>query len=727
MTDRAIFRALSQAIGRLGTHWNGLRCSFVWAIMLAVVAFAASPTALAWDSLQAQLKQSGVRPATALAQLIAANQDFSLLRPEEATDRLPYPPWLRVYWRKAHPEGPYDGSDPTGGYPRALRDMHQWMLSHQDLVAGPRDAASRLTPSTAPTTAVGGNLRISGAQSEPRSESDIRVNFWDRTKIIAASNSINSKSSAGTGAQSQYYSTNGGISWGRTELPLQSDLGDNAHVDPTVDWTSDGTAWATTVAMNVDGPNLGGRAYKSTDNGATWLFDDNFAKGQTRVDKQMMWVDHSAASPYANNIYVIWHAGPVGWVNRRTAAGWQTPIRITGAETNGTPVGGDIQTNATGDVFAFWPSTSDHKIFVSKSIDGGASYAPPVPVATTVARFAITTPSFALRRALIYVSASAHRSATRNEVYASWVDLTGAAGCASEADEPGTDVTSTCKSRVWFARSTDGAATWSAPVMLNNQSGLNDQYNQRLTVDETNGMLGIVYYDTVGDPARLKTDVWYQSSFDGGLNWSAPTKITTAQTDETGNGADLTSQYGDYNGLSASGGVVFPSWTDRRSGAQEEIWTASIDERVTVSVAATGTGVGDMTATGIACRWDGATVSGTCANKVPRLAGYAIVAVPRAGSLFDGWSGCTSTSTTAIAGDTCTIQPNADVTVTANWGSASGVSPAIAVPTLGSTALVLLAFLLGAVAHSTRNAARSVASRARRASVAAPLPPHERR
>ena len=52
------------------------------------------------------------------------------------------------------------------------------------------------------------------------------------------------------------------------------------------------------------------------------------------------------------------------------------------------------------------------------------------------------------------------------------------------------------------------------------QASLNDQFNQWLAVDETDGTLGIIYYDTVADAGRKKTDVWYQSSFDDGVTWS---------------------------------------------------------------------------------------------------------------------------------------------------------------------------------------------------------------
>ena len=115
--------------------------------------------------------------------------------------------------------------------------------------------------------------------------------------------------------------------------------------------------------------------------------------------------------------------------------------------------------------------------------------------------------------------------------------------------------------------------------MLNNQPSLNDQYNQSMALDPITGALGIIYYDTVSDPGRKKTDVWYQSSFDAGLTWSTAVKITTAQTDETVAGANSGNQYGDYNGLSGFNGIFFPSWTDRRNNLSEEIWTAKIVDR----------------------------------------------------------------------------------------------------------------------------------------------------
>src|SRR5258708_490485 len=70
-----------------------------------------------WPTLREQMQKSRVEHGTALEQLISENQDFGMLDPGESHDKLPVPLWLRVHWRKAHPEGRYSPSDPTHGYP----------------------------------------------------------------------------------------------------------------------------------------------------------------------------------------------------------------------------------------------------------------------------------------------------------------------------------------------------------------------------------------------------------------------------------------------------------------------------------------------------------------------------------------------------------------------------------------------------------------------------------
>ena len=94
----------------------------------------ANPAGSSRPSLDQQLGAANITPGTKLEQLVRDNQDFDLLHPRESQDdRTGLPLWLRVYWRKNHPEHSYSPDDPTGGYPRALKNLNAWMVLNQDL------------------------------------------------------------------------------------------------------------------------------------------------------------------------------------------------------------------------------------------------------------------------------------------------------------------------------------------------------------------------------------------------------------------------------------------------------------------------------------------------------------------------------------------------------------------------------------------------------------------
>ena len=165
----------------------------------------------------------------------------------------------------------------------------------------------------------------------------------------------------------------------------------------------------------MQGNKLAMRSYKSGNSGASWVFDATFSGTQTNTDKQFIWTDHSATSAFKDNLYAIWHNGNPAFMNRRTgpAGSWGTPIQVSGSESTGTAIGADVKTNSAGDVFGFWPATGNSGLFVVKSTTGGVSYGTPVRLGITFDSYDIGVPSFASRRALIYISGGAYRSVQR--------------------------------------------------------------------------------------------------------------------------------------------------------------------------------------------------------------------------------------------------------------------------------------------------------------------------
>ena len=95
-----------------------------------------------WPELEQQFAAARAIPGSALEKLIKENQDFKLLDPSEhPNDVWKLPLWIRVYFRKQHPEIKFRG--PGVGYPLALKELHEWMLRNQELPVHQGQAASR--------------------------------------------------------------------------------------------------------------------------------------------------------------------------------------------------------------------------------------------------------------------------------------------------------------------------------------------------------------------------------------------------------------------------------------------------------------------------------------------------------------------------------------------------------------------------------------------------------
>jgi uncharacterized repeat protein (TIGR01451 family) len=95
----------------------------------------------------------------------------------------------------------------------------------------------------------------------------------------------------------------------------------------------------------------------------------------------------------------------------------------------------------------------------------------------------------------------------------------------------------------------------------------------------------------------------------------------------------------------------------------------SLSAQLVLTAAGSGSGRGTLSGPGFACTADAGTGIGDCSESFVRGTMLGLVAAPDPANAFDGWSGCDSTSTTTLAGDTCTVAMNASRTVTAAFTS----------------------------------------------------------
>lgn len=123
---------------------------------------------------------------------------------------------------------------------------------------------------------------------------------------------------------------------------------------------------------------------------------------------------------------------------------------------------------------------------------------------------------------------------------------------------------------IYVRYSDDGGVTWSAESKVNDDTTSAYHFHHQIAVSST-GRVGVSFYDTRRDASGKKTDRFFSFSADGGTTFSKNIRITTLQSDETKPGTNP-NQYGDYQGIYADPtGKFWLSWTDSRTpGALNE-------------------------------------------------------------------------------------------------------------------------------------------------------------
>ena len=125
---------------------------------------------------------------------------------------------------------------------------------------------------------------------------------------------------------------------------------------------------------------------------------------------------------------------------------------------------------------------------------------------------------------------------------------------------------------IYFARSTNGGTTWSAPMQIDTGNP-NDAWEPALTIDDAYGTVALSWYDRRDDPNNTRYRIYYTESIDSGVTFlPSQIAVSSAQGDPTGITAT-----GSYAAIVASHGMAHPFWTDSRSGSNE-IFTASVSE-----------------------------------------------------------------------------------------------------------------------------------------------------
>jgi hypothetical protein len=448
------------------------------------------------------------------------------------------------------------------------------------------------------------------------------------------------------------YSLNGGATWNDATLPNGFVRGAafggareyfEASGDPAVAWDSQGNAYYACLQFQrgqptTNNPDLssGIYVYRSTGNdGASWHFtgrpvvENSDMSGATLVDKEYIAVD-TTDGPFKDRIYVTWtwyladgSASLYEAYSNDYGEHFSAPVLVNNSSTlcpNGVTgankcdltsfsqpfVGGD---GALYVVYANYnagqasPGDNHNQVLLNKSVDGGASFGPPVRVSNFYELpdcatyqggqdpFVACVPEKAASMDSVFRAANypsgAVNPANANQVvvtFGSYINRNSneANGCTPSGLDPstlqalytGVKTPGACNNDIVLAASNNGGATFAgagdprtAPVVTQDPAqATTDQFWQWAAFTR-DGKLAVSYFDRQygNDETTGYSDISLSSSKDiaafkttrvTSSSMPPPTQFTNAQ----GNGLF----YGDYTGLTASSGGASPLWMDTR-------------------------------------------------------------------------------------------------------------------------------------------------------------------
>ncbi len=127
-------------------------------------------------------------------------------------------------------------------------------------------------------------------------------------------------------------------------------------------------------------------------------------------------------------------------------------------------------------------------------------------------------------------------------------------------DAPAIDSADT---NIFVRHSDDIGKTWSDPVRVNDDAGANSQFLPRITLDQSNGMIAVAWYDARNSTLNSTAQYFGAFSGDGGLTFTPNSQISAGTSNQANSPSALKKvDYGDYTGSAFLNGRLIPAWAD---------------------------------------------------------------------------------------------------------------------------------------------------------------------
>ncbi|MCD4771991.1 MAG: glycoside hydrolase, partial [Bacteroidales bacterium] len=401
-------------------------------------------------------------------------------------------------------------------------------------------------------------------ESSTQSENSVFIDPSDNETIL---NSNNSTTNPAADNRSLYgandlYSFDGGTNW-EGEI---AGAGGNNSGDPT-------------TAINLNGrwfvgyitSSLGQGVSYSDDQGDNWIKVTVSGGGGATLDKNHLWVDNSPTSPYKGNLYDSWT--PLGYSHPNDSeielslsdddgVSWSSPKNISSAVNAGSHNQGvNISTGPNGEVYAIWAiydswPSDETAIGFAKSLNGGITWVSASRIIENIRGIRTSETSKNMRVNFFPVmDVDISTGIYQGNIYVVW----------SNIGEPGVNTGNDIDA--YMIISSDKGENWTDPIRINQDAPGqgNEHYFPWVACDPETGSLSVIYYDD-RNVSLNQCETYCSNSLDGGQTWE-DIKVSDVSFTPTPIPGLASGYFGDYLGIVAKGGNVYPCWTDNRSGS----------------------------------------------------------------------------------------------------------------------------------------------------------------
>ena len=400
------------------------------------------------------------------------------------------------------------------------------------------------------------------AQAETQTEPYLAVDPEDPDHLLAGWQE-NRFTDGGARALGYAVSTDGGRTWTEGRLPGLTTVDGGPWPRASDPWPAfgpNGRAYYASLLVTEIGSDNGVGVSVSEDGGLTWSDPvEVFRSNADFNDKEALVVDTFPNSPHFGDVYVAWDinvAGGGGFVAQRMVVArstnrgkrWRQPVELRSGFTN---IGIIPRVGPDGTVYAIWaagePGDPSLRLLFARSTDGGRSWSQPAKIADMLG---VGVPGFRSGTILPSFAVDPNDGA----LYAAWADAR-----FSGVDQAALSV------------STDGGASWSAPVRVSDGPAGVPVFTVGVATNDA-GEVAVGYYTLRNDGGeRTMVDYYVNVSRDHGASFRKGVRVSRRSSDARAAaraGQSLSFFLGDYVGLAGGGTRFFALWTATRKKSQ---------------------------------------------------------------------------------------------------------------------------------------------------------------